>query len=301
MSIIRKLLGANAFGTDANGEPQQITMAIIAFNQESYGLKTLQPVIMPVSELDAEPDKVITVVNHFPSGINGQKPRRSYSVKRRHLVGIDSLRALDDNADEIGEFDFSRLGDVVASLKDYGSRTFIIRKPLHVRHLIKNMKLLYSGYKYASVLHNWTNQPRGSKTNDRLIAALSIYDLCYSIPVYQPRRADGVAFRFTLLWEEATKKSASTPCVNWEIFFAANNHKDNLLRIDGQKVRAPRGIDSDYIENFTRVMREQAVKEKKKDNKKKKAPVAPATSTKDPDLIYVSKFTADEWKISSTS
>jgi hypothetical protein len=190
----------------------------------------------------------------------GVSPRSAHAVRYTNLIEIESHRIFDDdNIEEVDRFDFTSRNNIIASLKDYGVRRFIINDLKGIELFISHINSLGKGYKYSANTYNAMGISSPASNGDELAAAISIYALPYALPIFNSQKVDGFGIQFTLFWKNATMDDAgrSRPYYVWELFSVVNNYRENLLVVDGQKLRQCEHIcHLEYLKHYLGFLKE---------------------------------------------
>lgn len=310
MDFIRALLGVNKRWPD-----QELATAITLFNNES-AIPAFNPVIVSKKSLEKDEnygrgEQQLKIVNHFPTS-RGTRARGASVVYKDSVIETESKGMFDRKIKHIDAFDFGKMPNILEFVKQSGVITFTMDDMKGARELFSRLHLFKQGFKHTSFPgHRSGSASLTSINSDYLTLAMTIYDLPFAIPVYNRKKANGIAVSMILFWPKYSEKTGQLKCKE-EMNFLLNSHADNLLCIDGAKIRERGFPGSDYSNHYLKLLRSEEGRrksaEKKLEKPKKKVPtVAAGSKMEDLEMLDSMGSTVNKYKyerlikLSSTS
>jgi hypothetical protein len=224
MKLIERLLGISGQG-DA--------YPAIVMQSEGQGVPTYTPVIV-VKDADYRKGVI-----HFPTAEG--HTNRSYIILNHEesLLPLKPKGIIQNRRVKvIDEFEYKKLRKIREFIRSEGAITFIIENLMGAMDFIKALGQFKKEFPCAPFCGS--NAPGGNKNppvkGDLLSLAVTVYDLKYAIPIFNKKRVDGMAVSITLMWPKGSEQSSQLIHVN-EMHFIANSYPDNVLFVDGIKIR----------------------------------------------------------------
>lgn len=272
MNLVRRLLGVEPLW----GKKDEIALAMTLFNSEC-SLPPFLPVIVRKSALEESKKRDkgyhLEVINLFPT-FKGTNARNRTAVYGENVIEMNPKRVLDDRPlIAVDKFDYRKLENVIGFVRASGAATYTIDGLSSIKDLITNIGNFKKYFNYSAWLGHRTGNSGPDTSSENMIALMSIYDLKCIIPIYNRKKADGIGVHISFMWEKMTARSDRVRFSD-EIFFALNNHTDNLLAVDGQPVYKSGFVGNDYINHLRDVVaredrRQNEVQKRTKMSKKK--------------------------------
>lgn len=304
MSFIRKLIGVG-------NKNEPITIGMILFNRES-SFPPFQPVIVMEKELKTkDPGSPIGTISLFPTKLNGA--RNSQILNGENVIGIDPKRVLDNRKVlTIDRFNFDKVQDLSLYVKEAGAISLVIDNASSGAEFITNLSLFKEIYRYSANLGKKHDLLRRDYNDDIIRTVISIYDLPYTIPIFDAKKADGLGVHIAVIWRDYTERNERIMPLG-EMFFAMNQYKRNLLVVDGAKAFNNGLVDHKHQQQLCSLLSKEAKRQceykktakgpkktasnNKKDCEKKKNIPSPQSPTID----YVTVSTSSKYYMSPTS
>jgi hypothetical protein len=237
MKLIRRLLGI--------GDHKDAYPAIV-LQTEGQGIPLFTPVIV---ERDIAYQRATipfpTYVGHSSrSYILLNEDKSLLALKPEGIIQNRRVKPID-------EFEFKKLKKIREFIHFNGAITFIIENLSEVVEFMK--AIVYFKKEYPCTAFCGSNSTGGYKVppveGDNLSLAITMYDLKYAIPIYNKKKVDGMAVSITLVWPRGSEQSEQLIFVN-EMHFIVSSYPDNVLIIDGVKIRDNSFISSACIALF---------------------------------------------------
>ena len=251
MNLMRRLLGiANHWG-----EEEPVTLGVTLFNHEC-NLPPFCPIFVrkAVMDRDGERSRMATdIINIFPT-FKGHNARNRSTLYTDSLIEIESKMVLNNRPlIAVEEFDYNKLDRVIGFVKANGAATYAIENMDGAKSFISNIGLFKKQFKHTAWLGHHGGNASPETADDKMVMLVSLYDLQYVIPIYNPKRAYGVGGHVCLMWEKMTSRDSRIRFAD-ELFFATNQYQDNLLVVDGQPTYKKGFVGNDYISHFREVI-----------------------------------------------
>lgn len=225
------------------------------------------------------PHKVALLPFYLPSGGNDYGCR--FVLDNHNNSSSLALRVGEetDFFDTIKELvvervDLSKVTRATEFVKDVGPLTLLVtdtdekRLINDLQKLATHMAKSYNLSFYTKYNHNGT---RGLRAGDKCYLAVTVMDIGKCIPVFDPRKVDGIMLNVTTIYTESSvyNDQLINSC---EFTFYFSNHRTNLLDVDGQKLsRQNCGADTlrKIVSSCKGYLTEVGQSKKKKESKKK--------------------------------
>lgn len=233
MILIKRLLGIT-------GQPGAYTAIVL--NSEGQGVPIYTPVIVE------EDIGYKRATMYFPTTIVGYQCRSHILLNQNgSLLPIKPKGIIQDRRVKIiDEFEYKKLKKIREFVRSNGVITFIIENLNEAGEFVKalgNFKKEFSCTAFCG-----SDSPGGNKKplvgGDSLVLAITMYDLKYAIPIFNKKRVDGMAVSLTLVWPKASEQAGGIIHIN-EMHFIVSSYPDNVLFIDGVKIR-----DNSFVSNM---------------------------------------------------
>jgi len=203
-----------------------------------------------VSETDiSKTDKPRILFPFYDS--RGQWPRQYKRIRQSDIV---RMQAQPDIANmmmsSINRFSVKVFQAMVARTKELGVTAFVMNPKIGVDFL-KGLGRVIELYKYHTVHAKKTRDYRDYMREAEMapLPVLTMFDLEFCVPVFNRRRADGVGFHYELILPNSSaKKGEAVPfgCLSMILC----QHRDNVFRIDGVKVRDEKHLTGGAISDL---------------------------------------------------
>jgi hypothetical protein len=233
MKLIELLLGISG---------QDGAYPAIVVNNEGQNIPILTPVIV---------EKDIGIMRgtmYFPSA-EGHQNREYVHLSEKSLLRLQPKGLIyNRRIKTVDEFEYKKLRKIQEFIRSEAAITFIIEKPESSIEFMKNLGYFKKEFPCTSFCGNITsgNSKTSSAVGDLLSIAVTIYDLQYAIPIYNKKKIDGMAVALSVLWPKSSEKLGRIAFVN-EMHFIANSYPDNVLFVDGTKLREKSFVGNMYI------------------------------------------------------
>jgi len=240
MNVLKHLIGAKNLDED-------ITTAIIL---RSDGANI--PIYTPV--LAKKEDGAIRASLLFPT-VSGVKARSSFFLNESSIVAIPEKGLLSKRCIKtIDEFRFEKVRKIQEFIKSEGAVTFIIEDVEKADMFLKRLSYLRKEFMCAA----YCNYASGGYTNpitekDMLTLAITASDLMYAIPIYNKKKASGIAFSATFFWPDSSNRTNNLVFA-FELYFLVNDYYDNIVYVDGQRIQDDVFISDKTISSFSNVL-----------------------------------------------
>ena len=257
MILINKLLGISGQGG---------AYPALVLNSEGQGIPMYTPVIV---------EKDVGYVRgtiYFPTGEGHLHRNYILIAKNESLLPLKPKGIIQDRRVKIiDEFEYKKVGKIQEFVRGDGAITFIIEDPAAAMEFIKNLGYFKKEFPCTSFCGG--NSPGGSRNpptvGDSLSLVITMYDLKYAIPVFNKKKADGMAITITLMWAKTNELVSSIAYVN-EICFIVNSYPDNVLFVDGTKIRDKSFMNNACISLFLSQINDEVVRQSNRLSKDKK-------------------------------
>jgi hypothetical protein len=214
------------------------------------------------------------IVTFFPSGPGLRSGMKALvSAKNIHIVPSKTL-FVDHRIKDIETFEFQKVTKIMEYVKKFGVVSFRMAETQSAIKFLQCMDSIRKIYKVNTYFGNNAHgrlSPISGKHNDKLTLFVSFFDLPYSIPVYNYRKADGMGIRFGLYWPESSNEAKMLWLLD-EHYLVVSLTTDNVIFVDGHKVNNQCWISDSHISCLIShiVKDEERRKEMKKPVKKAK-------------------------------
>ncbi len=194
------------------------------------------PLYTPVIAEDDMGAKRVTM--HFPSAA-GHPNRMHIHLTKESLLPLQPKKLIQNRrVKTIDEFEYKKIRKIQEFVREDGAITFIIEDPSAGVVFMKGLNYFKKEFPCTAFCGN--NAPGNDKNpcviGDMLSLAITIYDLRYAIPIFNNKKVSGMAVGVTLLWPKSSEGLNRLAFVN-EFHFIVNSFPDNLLFVDGVKLR----------------------------------------------------------------
>jgi hypothetical protein len=270
--------------------------AVTMFGHES-NLPLMMPVVVKREDFTENKlenvDGIVTVMNYFPNPRTGNGNHYVSKLYRRNVFLTDAEGVRQDRTvKEVEFFDYAKLQKVFDFAREMGSITFLLENIAFARKFWESIDRFGRGFKHNLFIGHEGGRI-GSRTppswDDKLVTYVVIYPLKHAIPVFNNRKADGVAVNIGLYWKKHSEQNNS---LLWceEISFALNNHRENLLVVDGCKIRDGSWIGGMYKEHLMNVFKEEQKRQEKKPKESKKEEAKKSSNKKISELYNYTSY-----------
>ena len=232
MTLIKKLLGIV-------GQPG--AYPAIVLNSEGQGVPVYTPVIVE------EDIGYRRATIYFPTPIGHQGRSHILVNQNKSLLPIKPMGIIKDRRVKIiDEFEYKKLRKIREFIRSNGAITFIIENLNNVGEFVKALGNFKK--EFLCTAFCGSDSSGGNKKpivgGDSLVLAVTMYDLKYAIPIFNKKRVDGMAISITLVWPKASEQASGIIYIN-EMHFIVSSYPDNVLFIDGVKIR-----DDSFVSNM---------------------------------------------------
>jgi hypothetical protein len=224
MILINKLLGII-------GQPGAYPAIIL--NSEGQGVPIYTPVIVE------EDIGYRRATIYFPT-VAGHHGRSHILVNQNEsLLPIKPEGLIRDRRVKIiDEFEYRKMRKIREFVRSNGAITFIIENLNEAVEFVKSLGNFKK--EFLCTAFCGSDSPGGNKkplvSGDSLALAITMYDLKYAMPIFNKKRVDGMAVSLTLVWPKASEQAGGIIHIN-EMHFIVSSYPDNVLFIDGVKIR----------------------------------------------------------------
>ena len=224
MKLIEKLLGIIG---------QEGAYPALIINSEGQSVPTYTPVIVE-EDIGYKRATIYfpTVTGHVNRGFVLIKQKESFiPLKPEGIIQNRRVKIID-------EFEYKKLRKIKEFVRSNGAITFVIESPKEILEFMKSLEQFKKEFFCTSFCGS--NSPGGNKKplvkGDQLALIITIYDLKYAIPIYNKKKADGMAVSITLMWPKGSEQLDQLIHIN-EMHFIVNSYPDNILFVDGVRIR----------------------------------------------------------------
>ena len=178
------------------------------------------------------------------------------TTSKETFVRIDSRNILKDRlVKTIDEFNFEKIVKIKELVSSIGGVSFIIRDLKAAKRFIEKIYKIKYEYKYTAEIGLYQRHDPSFcyGGDDSPVLLVNIYDLQYSIPIFNVRTADGLGIHLAVYWENF---SEITNCsgISAEYFFVVNRYEDNVLVVDSSQVRKALTLNPDELSEFSKYL-----------------------------------------------
>lgn len=236
MKLVERLLGIT--GKD---NPYGNPYPAIIVNTEGQSIPIYTPVIV---ENDIGYKRGIF---YFPTAY-GHYNRSSITINNDKSILSTSVKGLikDRRVKNIDEFEYKKLKKIKEFITHDGAITFIIDNLKEIERFITSLYKIREVFVYSSFCGGAS--PGGNKNppmkGDLLSLAITMYDLKCAIPVFNKNKSDGMAISIALIWPKSSEEYVQLIYIH-EIHFVVNSYPENILMVDGVKIR-----DNSFVEDI---------------------------------------------------
>lgn len=234
MELVEILLGI--------ADKESAYTAIVAYD-EGQGVPLLTPII--AERVDPY---VVRGTIYFPSSV-GHHCRSYIHISEKSILPLQPKKIIKNRrVKTIDEFEYKKVRKIQEFIRADGAITFVIEEPLAAIEFIKGLGYFKKEFPCTSFCgNNNSGSNKGPSVNgDILSLVITMYDLQYAIPIYNKKKADGMAIDVTLMWQKSSEKLCRMSFLN-EMHFIVNSYPDNVLFVDGVNIREKSFIGSMYI------------------------------------------------------
>lgn len=233
MQLINRLLGI---------DKQEDAYLAILLNSEGSNIPIYTPIII---EKDIGYKKGTL---YFPTS-SGYSNRNSIAINYdKSILPIKPKGVVQNRRIKVvDEFEYRKLNKIQEYIRGNGAVTFIIENIKEMEKFLSSLRKFKDDFPCTSFCGG--HSPGGGKNppvkGDMLSLVITIYDLKYAIPIFNRKKADGMAVSITLVWPKGSEQYTQIIYVN-EMHFIVNSYPENVLFVDGAKVR-----DSSFVGEMT--------------------------------------------------
>lgn len=212
---------------------QEDTYPAIIVNTEGQNIPIYTPVII---EKDAGYKKGIV---YFPT-FCGHSNRSSIVINYdKSIFPINPTGILQDRRVKIvDEFEYKKLKKIKEFVKHNGAITFVIENVKEMERFMSSLWKFKDEFSYTSFCGG--NSHAGNRNppikEDLLSMVVTVYDLKRAVPVFNKIKSDGMAISISLIWPKCSEKYTQL-CYIHEVHFIVNSYPENILIVDGIKIR----------------------------------------------------------------
>lgn len=139
---------------------------------------------------------------------------------------------------EIEYFNPSKTQRLIEYVHDVGSLSMCIYNDIGQRSFPKDLFNLINAFKYHNInfYNSWFNPSKFLRNKkDSQLMLINLFDLPYSIPIFNFRKVDGIGISCNIITEHASIEYGRPHCLA-KLDMVLNNYRENLLIVDGSYV-----------------------------------------------------------------
>jgi hypothetical protein len=243
---MNKLLRAALRMTKTHAMDGQLHMAKVIFNDE-VRIPPLTPVIVR-DPGDSRPTimNILQPANHVCPGycLNTISSKNLERIPDKRVLYNRDTRLVADRMD-------IHINEIAERVKEQGAVTFITTNLGAMKYFFKSLDNVKKEFPFSSIVsHSSPSRGAVSKMpHDELTLQVSIYDIQYLIPIFNPRRASGIGIIASLFWPRWSIHSNEF-YIKDELVVVVNKTPDNLLFIDGQRQYSEGFVERAYTKHY---------------------------------------------------
>jgi hypothetical protein len=193
---------------------------------------------------------------YFPS-FKTDKKKFSFNKSSFSIIKNNGI-VQDRRVKTITEFEYKKILKIKEFISTKGAVTFIIEEPTAAIDFLTNLFHLKKEFLYTAFYENSTlpsYDPNCTwESGELLTLAVTIYDLSYAIPIFNKKKSQGMAFTVSLILPKDSERRGKLSFIH-EMSFAMNSYPDNLLLVDGVKLRDKSFVHHETVDHYVQHMK----------------------------------------------
>lgn len=191
-----------------------------------------------------------------PVAIDGNEDAVFYLTSRQFkMAGRSFLN--DHKLKEVDEFNTSKLQEIKEYTDRYSSITFRVHNNKQAAKCLYKLNDFTNSFKYSRL----ANQYVSDYVLDETIPLFTFINLSECIPIFNPRRLDGI-----VIYLQAISKLTTTPITVAKLLITTNNYLDNVFVIDGQTINVTENIHKGIWDSFAKMILQKGRVDKAKES-----------------------------------
>jgi hypothetical protein len=213
-----------------------------------------------VEQMDRKYTNNVSVIQYFPSS-KIYATRKEIIINENDLILTDSRGVIEDRKTKrVDYFDTSKILDILDFVINENALTILIDSKNAACRFIDDVCIFTKKFKNFSYLGNQNDKKNyPAFDEDELVSFVSFYDLKYSIPVFSTKRAKGMGVHFGMYWDKSTREY-NKPYIFGEFYFVVNMFPENILIVDGSRIKDNSFVPSEIRDRYTRILKESELK-----------------------------------------
>lgn len=157
----------------------------------------------------------------------------------------------------INEFKSEKIHDIADYVKEHASITLTFSDPAGAARFIEKIPSMHKSYKHI-IPYNFRKGVFNARTATfKFIPFVHFIDLPYCISIFDGRKVDGIGIRCGFLYLKNTG-DPNYACMTFNnLYFILSNYKDNLLYVDGVKIRTECNIEQSTIGHMLSIIKDE--------------------------------------------
>lgn len=254
-------------------------------NDPEHGLPMMMPVMVSqrrleeISETPKE-DKVESLLRAPVRKMKAKAKVFGFFPANQHLrtnatssLAMDQMIPLDPKSlfeghriKVIERFEPAKIMKISEYVKEHGVVSFIMEDTKAAYDFLSSIHNVKRFFKHTSLYnHNHTGNSRpmfdAERADDILVTSVTFFDLPMAVPVYNFRKADGMAIAIRMYFPK-TSKAQGHMYLNEEDNLVVSKYPDNILRVDGVKINRENFIGSDLTKHMKNILEGERLRRK---------------------------------------
>jgi hypothetical protein len=284
-------------------KPADVAELIKLLDSEGGAIDHMAPclALKGAGELDAM--NSTHVISLGPGRIRGRQDRMVNQpiIHGRNIIPIRQQPEFlkEDGVSGIKRFEgAAHLKGLLPGIREKGILAYHLPSIMAGKDLLKSMQdAMVSVFRHFTFIKLCKNMMIHPGMQDDIVPVMMFFDLKYFIPIFNPKKADGIGVRILYLSRDNTEKNVANPVFYSEM--VASNNRTNLFYLDGVSILKENRATKDVIGSYRKIV--SSLEEASKAPKKKASPEKSEKSKGGMAMYKAAKYTSSNYISVDTS